>query len=158
VSCAEAEACQNQENQIAGESLFNDFGVGYVVFLVLVGMSRFPVTITDLVFLGPLAVRSRSGRRGGYGDCSPGWLTFGVMRQLMTIPPKSSSHLYLWWLQLAVACLCLARLCGPLIGDIGSKLTACRKKPQICQHSGRLLADLDAVLFLMIGFGIRHRI
>lgn len=162
----EASLRKTLETKIAGESLFND-GVGYVVYLVLVGLA-FPV----------VAGQGDGGHGGGgLGDAARlffqealggallglvlGWLTFRVMRLIddYSLEVLITLGLAFGGYELAVAlhvsAPIMAVTAGLLIGDVGAKHGMSKRTREYVEAFWLLIDEiLNAVLFLMIGFEI----
>ncbi len=153
----EANLEKSLETKIAGESLFND-GVGYVVFLVLVGIA-FPHGDSHGTGLqGALQLFLQEALGGAVLGLVLGWLTFRVMRRIddysleVLITLGLAFGGYELAVYLHVSAPIMAVCAGLLIGDIGAKHGMSEETRNYVDAFWKLIDEiLNAVLFLLIG-------
>ncbi len=154
----EANLRKSLETQIAGESLFND-GVGYVVFLLLVGLA-WPSGEAhgNDGWPGAVELFGKEALGGAALGALLGWMTFQVMKRIDDYPLEVLISLGLAFggyelaVYLGVSGPIMAVVAGLFIGDIGTKYGMSEQTRKYVNAFWELIDEiLNAVLFLLIG-------
>jgi CPA1 family monovalent cation:H+ antiporter len=156
----QAKLSKGLETKIAGESLFND-GVGYVIFLLLVGIAFSTNDHVSPTAYNILALFLTEVLGGALMGALLGYITFWIMKRIDDYPLEVllTLGLALGGYQLAI----FLHLSGPImvvvaglfIGHVGINKGMSEKTREYVNSFWQLVDEiLNAVLFLLIGFKV----
>ena len=156
----QADLSKSLETKIAGESLFND-GVGYVIFLLLIGIAFSTENHTNPSILNIFKLFFSEVIGGALLGAILGYLTFWIMKRIddYALEVLLTLGLVLGGYQLAI----YLHLSGPImvviaglfIGHVGIKKGMSELTREYINSFWQLIDEiLNAVLFLLIGFKV----